>query len=52
MRKEIVTLPPGHYIIADPDYFKEYLPYLFFGLIAMVPSLIISKIVTMLILPR
>ncbi len=30
MPKESVTLPPGHYIIADPNYFKEYLPYLFF----------------------
>lgn len=23
MRKETVTLPPGHYVIADPRYFNE-----------------------------
>lgn len=30
MPKESVTLPPGHYVIGDPDYFKEYEPYVFF----------------------
>ena len=34
MPKESVTLPPGHYIIADPRYFSEGaiddLPDLFF----------------------
>ena len=24
------TLPPGNYIIGDPDYFREYEPYVFF----------------------
>jgi hypothetical protein len=24
------TLPPGHYIIADPEYFKEYDPHAYF----------------------
>ena len=27
MRKETVTLPPGHYIIGDPRYLREYEPY-------------------------
>lgn len=30
MPKETVTLPPGNYIIGDPDYFREYAPYTFF----------------------
>ena len=27
---ESVALPPGNYIIGDPEYFKEYEPYHFF----------------------
>ncbi len=30
MPKESVTFPPGHYIIADPNYFEPRLPYHFF----------------------
>ena len=56
MRKETVTLPPGHYIIADPRYFnkspRDGLPDTFFGVAEMGPSMIILKIVTMLILAR
>ena len=27
---DTATLPPGHYIIADSDYFKDYEPYTYF----------------------
>lgn len=27
---ESATLPPGHYIIADPNYFRDYEPYAYF----------------------
>lgn len=27
---DTVILPPGHFIIADPDYFKDYEPYAYF----------------------
>ncbi len=27
---DTATLPPGHYIIADPNYFKDYEPYTYF----------------------
>lgn len=30
MQRDSATLPPGNYIIADPDYFQEYEPYVFF----------------------
>ena len=30
MPKTSVTLPPGDYIIGDPDYFRQYEPYTFF----------------------
>lgn len=30
MPKTSATLPPGHYIIGDPCYFREHEPYVFF----------------------
>ncbi|RKU28219.1 hypothetical protein C6497_09540 [Candidatus Poribacteria bacterium] len=30
MSIDTVTLPPGHYVIADPNYFKDYEPYAYF----------------------
>ena len=30
MSKTSVTLPPGDYIIGDPDYFRDHEPYMFF----------------------
>ena len=30
MSKKSAILPPGHYIIADPNYFRDYEPYAYF----------------------